>query len=151
MQRAAQCNVVDIVTGGPSVGAGLTPAGHASEHQLWIARQHDLRPQPEPLHYTGTEAFDEHIGFFAQSKRCLHVGGSLQIQCHGAPPAGFHGIAIVFAAALAIDAQHVGTQIAEQHAAERRGPDARKFQYFETAQRSSGRCHCLASIDSPAR
>ena len=50
------------MAGGIGQRAFLAPAGHAAVDQLWIARQHDVGPEAEPLHHAGPKALDQRVG-----------------------------------------------------------------------------------------
>src|SRR5213079_1819118 len=62
VQRAAERDVVDIVSRGMRERPGLAPARHAPVHQPRIAAQRYIGTELEALHHAGPKALDERVG-----------------------------------------------------------------------------------------
>ena len=88
-ERAGDRDVVDVMAGGVRQRAFLAPAGHAAVDQLWIAREHDVGAEAEPLHHAGAKTFDQRIGAGEQVEHLRDRGLVLQIELdHLAAAAG---------------------------------------------------------------
>lgn len=114
------------MAGGVRKRAFLAPAGHAAVDQLWIAREHDIGPEAQPLHHAGAKALDQCIGIRKQVERLRDCRLVLEVELdHLAAAAGHRLHALPGAHAIKRDdlRSHVG----QQHAGERAGPDAREF------------------------
>ena len=130
--------------------SALSPAGHAAVHQARISREAHLGPETQPLGDSRAEAFDQRIGAADQFERRLDGPRIFQIegdglavaqqqvgsQRRGDPEA--RGL-------LAIDPQHRGAEIREQHRAHRPGADARELHHLDSGERSHGQRFLIAS------
>ncbi len=140
--------------GGLGQRAGLAEAGHAAEHQAGVARQAHLGAQAQALGHAGAPALDQHIGAVDQAQRGIAAGRLLDIQRHRAAAAAGHverrGHGHAQAAGLgAVDADHVGAQIGQQHRAHRAGTDAGQFDHAQSGQGSVGHgCSLLVGSGS---
>ena len=128
-EGAGQRDVVDVVAGPGGVGAVLAPAGHAAEHQLRVAGQAHLGPDPEALHHAGPEALDDGVGRLDQLEQRLHTVGVLEVDPDGAPPTVQHvparGVGHLVAHVLGpVDADDVGAHVGQHHGAEGARSDA---------------------------
>ena len=143
MQRAGDGDVVQVMACRVRECAGLAPAGHAAINELRIAREHDIRPEAVAFHHAGAEAFDQAVRFFQQFQRGFDVGRILQVQTDRAAAAACHiGGAAGAAVARAVNPDHVGAHVRQQHAAERARPDPSKLNDFDAGQWSL--CHLLS-------
>ena len=60
-KHASHGDVVEVVPGRACPGPVLTPPRHPSVDQRRPAREASVGREPEPLHYSGPESFDEHV------------------------------------------------------------------------------------------
>ncbi len=123
------------MTGGVCKRAFLAPAGHAAVDELWIAREHDVGTEPEPLHHAGAKAFDQRVGIGEQVEHLRDRRLVLQIELdHLAAATGdrFH----VLGRADAIERDDFSTHVGEHHAGERARADAGEFDNAVTGERA---------------
>ena len=128
VQRAGQCNVVDVVTWRAGNRAVLPPASHAAIDDLLVAGEDGIGPQTEAFHDAWPKALDQHVGLPAQLQCRVHAARRLQVQGN-ILAAAQQGVKARFQRLFVdvgrtIDAQHIRAHIGQQHAAERPGPDA---------------------------
>ena len=103
---------------------GLAPPGHPCVDQAFVVLRAVLGPEPETLGDPGTEALDQHVRLGDQRQhavtviRILEVGRNRATAAHQIVATG-GGIGHL---AGTLDAHHIGTEIAEDHA--RVGPRA---------------------------
>jgi hypothetical protein len=148
VQRPADRDVVDVVTGRLRERAVLPPAGDAPIDQSRVARQARIGAEPQPLGDAGAEAFDEDVGLLHQRQHELDRLRALEIEPDRAPAAP-HDVELVLerqtqvARLEPVDAQHVGAHVGEQHAAEWPRPDAGQLDHLHPGQRTT---HCRNSI-----
>src|SRR5690606_11069567 len=134
-QRAGDGDVVQVMPRGLGQRTGLPPAGHAAVHQPGIARQADIRPQPQELHDAGTKPFYQCVRRLHQIQHDGGRVGLLDIQRQGAPPPVHDGAAPAQETrGLAVDPDDFGPQVGEHHGAERPRPDSSQFQYPQPVQ-----------------
>ena len=147
VQGPRQREVVQVVTRGVRERAALPPPGHATVDQPRVARQAGLGAQAQALHHTGAEALDQHVGRAHQAQGGRTALGPTEVERHRAAPALQHVAGRIEqrrlgAAAGPVDAQHVGAQVGQQHAAERRRPHGRELDHAHAAQRTGARARC---------
>ncbi len=75
VDRAGECDVVEVVPRGLRERPGLAPSGHAPVDQTRVAFEAYVGPKAEALHHTGPEAFDQRVGLRDQLQ---HEPESLQ-------------------------------------------------------------------------
>ena len=145
LQRAGQRDVVDVVAGGPGQRPFLAPAGDAAEDEAGIAREANLRAEAEALHHAGAEALDQRVGAGDEFERRGDRLRLLQVEGDRAAAAIEKGAAlerlerVALAGRRAVDAHDVGPHVGEQHAGERRRPDAGHFDDLDARQRTHER------------
>ncbi len=111
------------------VGSDLTPAGHPPVDQPFVASETDIRAKPEPFHHPGAKSFDEGVGIADEPEHGFDTGRRLEVDADRSSTAvkradgGIVG-EVVGHVGGAIDADHVGTHVGENHAAEGCGTDA---------------------------
>ena len=121
----------------------LSPAGHAAVDELCIARQADVRPQPQPLHDAGAKALDQRVGLVDETQRSGAAFGALDVQPHGAAPAAGHVERAEVEQAqrpahggLALDAHDLGAHVGKEHGGKGAGTDAGEFDDFQAVKGS---------------
>ena len=120
----------------------LSPAGDASVDEPRVSLQANLRTEPETLHDTGAEAFDQRIGVIDDAKQRIRGAGLLQVEGKRPPPAQSRALASfaekldIVRAMGAINANHLGAHVGKHHGAERRRADTRHLDDLESCQRS---------------
>jgi hypothetical protein len=121
VQRAGQRDVVDVVPGGLGERPVLAPAGHPAVDQPRVAGQADVRAEAQPLHHPGAEALDEGVGAVGQREDGVPLGRVLEVRGHGVPAAAQQHLGVRRGQpAGAVDADHLGAQVGQQHAGEGR-------------------------------
>ena len=120
MQRARQRDVVDVVAGCERERSFLTPSGHASVDESWVAFETMVGTEAEPLGHTGTEAFDQRVGLLDQLQHGFDRFRPFEIEGDRAPAAIEQVVLHVHRDAQtgvsrAIDPQYVGAHIRKQH------------------------------------
>ena len=109
----------------PAVGRQrpvLAPAGHPGEDQPGIALSARLRSEAESLGDAGPEALDQHVGVLGQLQQQVDRRRVLQVQADRAATAAERVVRPrrVRPAPLGpVHPQHVGTEVSQDHAAER--------------------------------
>ena len=78
---AGERDVVDVVPGRVRVWALLAPAGHASEHQPWVAREALTRANTETLHDARSKAFDDGISALDELQERGGTIGVFEVKC----------------------------------------------------------------------
>ncbi|MEY9143844.1 hypothetical protein ABIF00_001828 [Bradyrhizobium elkanii] len=136
-QRACDRDVVDVVAGGVRQRAFLAPAGHASIDQPGIAREHDVRTEPEALHHAGPKTFDQRVGMAEQVEHFGNRRLVLEIELDDLAAAGCDRLQIL-ARTDPVQRDHLGAHVGEQHAGERAGADAGEFDDAEAGERARG-------------
>ena len=131
VEIAGERDVVDVVACGARQGPVLAPAREPPIGQARVAPEAHLGPQAQPLHDARPEALDEAVRLFKQPQH--HLGCSRLFQVNGdralaAPGEVECRLRIERQRpALAVHQHHVGAEVGQQHAAERPGADAGKF------------------------
>ncbi len=141
VKRAAQRDVVDVVAGSLGIGSVLAPSVHPANHDLWIAGEHDVGPEPQPLHHSWPEALDQGVRRADQAERRFPPGVRLEVEFYGTAPAGLDGEAVVGRGVRPVDADHVRPQIRQEHAAERDRADRPEFDDPKALQRPGSPAH----------
>ena len=125
--------------------AFLAPAGHPAEDQARIARHHDIRPEPKPLHHAGPETFDQRVGLAKEIEhlrdRCL----VLEVELDDFSPAPRDRFQVL-PGADAIERDHLRAHVGKHHAGKRAGPDAGKFDDANAAERARGPPACSLGL-----
>jgi hypothetical protein len=108
------------------------PAGHPSVDQLRIACEALRRPESETFHDTGSHPFDQTIRAIHQSQHRLDRTWVLEIQRQRAFTTIDDGLVAQIERVTgfdraALDQDDLSPHIGQQHAAERRRPDAGNF------------------------
>src|ERR1700730_15477321 len=88
MERARQGDVVDIVPRGLCQWASLAPSGHTAVDESRIVAQQDRGAETEPLHNTGTIAFDQCIRRLYELADPQNVPRLFEIELEELPGAG---------------------------------------------------------------
>ncbi len=133
MKQTRQADVVQIVPHRLGQGAGLAPAGDATEHQGGIALLQDVGPITQALHHPGSKSLDHSVGLFDQSQDAVPVGRVLQIDGNGGAAPVQHRAAHLIEGARAhgrraAETQHLGAQIGQHHAGEGDGAQTVELQ-----------------------
>src|SRR5882762_9559942 len=107
MQRAAERQIVDVMSGISGVRTGLAPAGHAAIKDARIALEYHVRTEAESFHDPGAIALDKDLRMFAKPK--AHVDGVrlLEIQFDGQPTASVQTFRGGIPRTLSLDTQDV--------------------------------------------
>ena len=111
------------------VRAVLAPAGHPAEHQLGVAGEALVGPDAEPLHHARAEALDQRVGVLDEVEQRRRAVGVLEVDGDVAPAAqrdvAVRRVGRRAAHRLgALDADHLGAHVGQQHRRERAGADA---------------------------
>ena len=135
--------------------AVLPVAGHPPVDEARIAGADVARADAESLHHPRAKALDQGVGVLAEPEQRLTAVGGLEVDRDrlAAPPrrvlGGNDG-----GGCRALDAQHVGAHVGQQHARERRRADPADLQHPDVGEgalarsRSWGRLSLAASIPS---
>ena len=131
VERSCDGQIVDVVPRGARQRPLLTPPRHAPVDEPRVPLEALLWPEPETLRDPRAEPFDKHIGPLHQLQDRVASRCSLEVERDRASPAVQHLEARfcgkqLGGPVLALDAQHVGAQVGEQHAPHRGRPDARQ-------------------------
>ncbi len=122
-QRAGEGDVVDVVSRGLRHRTVLTPAGHAPVHEPRVPGEARVGPDTEPVGDPGPEPFEERVGFADQTKDGLDPVGMLEVDADGAAVAVQDrdptGVEAPVDGLDAVDPQHVGAHVGEEHRRER--------------------------------
>ena len=115
--------------------AVLAPTRHAPVHEPRIAREANVRTEPQPFHHAGTEAFDERVRSgdeFEHGRDAIRI---LQIHRDAlAPPRQHIRPGGTAGRRRAVDANHFRAHVGQHHSAERTGTDALQFDDFQTGE-----------------
>ena len=108
-----------VMSGGLSDRPILAPAGHAGINELGIAGKRNIGAEAKALHDTGPEAFDERIGFFDDPQAEIDGRRVFEVEQKRPLPAinGRVGNREQLRRAGALDAQHIRSEVREQHPA----------------------------------
>ena len=119
--------------------AVLAVAGHPAVDQARIARERDVGAEAEALHDAGPEALDQARRRSRSAAAPISRPSRLQVGATDRRPRfiAFHGRGRAAAAAGAVDPDDVGTEVGQQHRAERAGADAADLDDAHAAQRAS--------------
>ena len=117
--------------------AFLAPTGHAAVDQLWIAREHDIRPEPEPLHHAGPKTLDQRVGVREQVEHLRDRSLVLQIELDDLAAAHRHALHVL-PGADAVERHHLGAHVGQHHAGKRAGTDAGELDDAITGQWTGG-------------
>jgi hypothetical protein len=121
-----------------AIGPVLAPAGHAAVDQPRVPPARRLRTEAEAFHHAGPEAFDERVGGLGHAQHGLDCLGLLQVQRQRAAIAQRDVLARALGAVRALDPDHVGAEIGEQHGAKGTRADSGDFKYAEAGERTHG-------------
>jgi hypothetical protein len=135
MQRAGYGDVVDVVPRRMGQRAVLAPARHAAVDQARVARQAGIGPQAQALHHAGPESLDQQVGACRQ----VHGRGLALLAAQVDPDlaaAARGDVLCIDWRAGPRDAQHLGTQVGQQHGAERPRAQARELDHVHAFKRS---------------
>ena len=138
-QGPGERDVVDVVSGGMRVGAGLPPSGHASVHQLRVAAEAHVGAETQPLHHAGPEALDQRVGARHEVEQGGDAVGVLEVDRDVATAAPQH-VAVgrvgrrTAHRAGPLDPDDVGAEIGQEHRRERPGPDARQLDHADAGE-----------------
>ena len=140
VQRAGQCDVVDVVPRRVRQWAGLAPTRHAAVNQARIECQTSLWAQAQTLHHTGAKTFDQGVRFGDDFQHCGQRRGVTQIGVQGLFAARKDIELFVVCASFFRpgNAQHLGTHVGQQHAAKGRRAKSGHLDHFQSSQRA---CH----------
>ncbi|MCY1519488.1 hypothetical protein D9M68_542410 [compost metagenome] len=140
VQQARDRDVVEVVTRRGSQRTALPPAGHAPVDQLRIARQADIRTEPQALHDARAEALDQHIGTVDQLQQDLVGPGFARVDDDAPPPAPQQtAVRAEKPGRMAVDTGHLRAHVRQYHRGKRRRADRVHFHYFQTCQGSGHR------------
>ncbi|ONH31737.1 hypothetical protein BL253_08765 [Pseudofrankia asymbiotica] len=139
VQDASQAEVVDVVSGGLRQGAVLPPTGDPPIDQARVQAQAVVRAQAEPFGHSRAEPLDEHVRLGHQAQHASAAVRRLQVGVQDAPPSksGVTGCDPARPGrARALDADHVGAEVGQDHRGVRSGPDTRQLHHAQAAERS---------------
>ena len=153
-QRAADGDVVDVVSGHRGHGPVLAPARHAAVDQPAVAGEAGLGPDPQPLGHSGPEPLDQPVGLLDQVEDELDGVGVLEVDARPRAVTGSAGPST----APAPDARAPSPRSTAPGAARSRrrtwapasasimqvkgaGPDPRQLDDLDPAQRSTAVGH----------
>lgn len=121
-QRPGDGNIVDVMARRVRQRPLLPPARHAGVYKARVEREQFIRPQPQTLHHTWPETFDQHVGLGGgvTTKGLARIA----LQVNFGPVTRPLDNGVGDAAAGAINAHHVGAQISQQHGHVRPRPDS---------------------------
>ncbi len=153
VQRTGQRDVVDVVAGGLRQRPALPVARHAPVDQLGVARGAFVGADAESLGHARTPAFDQHVGGVDQPQHGVTPSRLLEVQRNrSAAAAGDVETRIERHAESArldaVDADHVGTLVGQQHRAHRSGADAGQLDH---AQSGEWAAHAVSVPESGVR
>src|SRR5215831_20665722 len=143
MEHARKRDVVEVMARRLRERSLLAPAGHAAEDELRIACEAVIGTEAKPLHHARPKSFDERVGGAGKAQHEVDALPLLEIDGDCVPAAVQDleaGMARKAEATrlLAVDAQHGGAEIGEQHGAHRCGADACHLDDLESCKRSHG-------------
>jgi hypothetical protein len=131
IEQPAQRHVVEVVPGRLRQRTRLAPAGQPAVHEPRIAREARLGTEAEPLHHARSEALEQRIGLLEQPQHHLGRTRLLEVDGDRALAASRDVVPRLGPerqrSALAVHQHHLGTEVGEQHAAERTGTDPGEF------------------------
>ena len=141
VQRAGQCDVVQVVARRMRQRALLAEAGHTAIHKTGVMFVAGRGAKAQPFGHTRAKSLDQHIGAGHQLHQGSNPAGRLKVQCDRTAAACVHVKARrqrqAQAAGLgAVDAHDIGAQVGQQHAAHRRRADTGEFDHLQSVQRS---------------
>ena len=117
--------------------AFLAPAGHAAVDEFWVARQHHIGSEPEPLHHAGPKTLDQRVGIGEQVEHLRNRCLVLEVELDDLAAARCDRLQILLGAD-AVERDDFRAHVRQQHAGERAGADAGEFDDAETCQRAGG-------------
>ena len=122
-ERTGQCDVVDVVPRHLGEGTLLTPSGHSTIDQPWIALEKNRRTQSEPFHYPGAKSLDDYVSLVrsVQAEAPALLGSNVALQYGTTTVEDRIRPAI---ATGSIDPNHLRTEIGKQHRAVGARPNA---------------------------
>ncbi|CAN5857299.1 hypothetical protein BH24ACT6_BH24ACT6_10300 [soil metagenome] len=128
-ERAAERDVVDVVSCGAGVRPDLSPARHPPEDEARVAGETDVGSDTEPFHHAGAEALDQRVSTVDEREQRLHTAGRLEVDGDAATaPRRDVGVRPVGARRAnlvgTVDPHHLGAEVGEHHRCERSGADA---------------------------
>ena len=140
VESAGDGDVVDVVSGGVGERAVLAPPGHAPVDEPRVAFQAHVRPEPETLGDTGTEALDEDVRSLDEVEHELDATRRLEVDGDVGAPAE-QDVAIgrrdlQGTASRSVDTDDVGAEIGQHHRGERPRSDAGELDDANTGQRA---------------
>ncbi|MGY3405910.1 hypothetical protein ACVWZV_002023 [Bradyrhizobium sp. GM5.1] len=125
------------MAGGIGERALLAPAGHAAVDQLWIAREHHVRPETEPLHHAGTETLDQRVGIRKQIEYLRDRRLVLEVELDHLAAAACDRLHVL-PGADPIERDDFGAHVGQHHAGKRARSNAGEFNDAEARQRAGG-------------
>lgn len=138
-EGAGDGDVRDVVSGAGGERAVLAPAGHPSVDQLRVAGQALPGPDAETLGDARAVALDEDVGPFDQVEDAAGAVLGLQVDQYGALVAVgqvVRGVDGQARAAGAVDPDHIGAEVGQEHRGERAGPDPRQLDHAHPGERA---------------
>ena len=134
-QHAGERQVVDVVADVAGERTVLAPTGHARVHEASVAGAARIGADAESLGDAGPEPFEQHVGLFAQPQDHLGRVGVLEVDARAAAAAVDHRVRRHETGDVrsgrdiggAVEAQHFGAHVGEQHAGELHRPDVRQL------------------------
>jgi hypothetical protein len=142
VQRAGQCDVVDVVAGRACERTVPTPSRDATVNETRIDRETVVRSQTKPFRHAGPKAFDQDIGPPNERLDRGNARGALQIDRDRVPAAGEQvelsrsGQAQVYRLRT-FDPQDVRAQVRQEHPAERSWTDSGQFDDLDPSERAA--------------
>jgi hypothetical protein len=124
----------------------LAPAGHPAVDDLLVARPAVLGAEAEPFGDPRAEALDEDVALGDQVEHERDALGALEVDGERAlaPVDHVHPGALTPLQATGhdpVDADHVGTEVGEQHRGERSGTEPCQLDHADTGERTLGISH----------
>jgi len=114
----------------------LPPARHAAINQGGVVLQADVRTKAQTLHDARTISLKKDVGLPGKSQAGFDGRLLFKVEGGGAPSARQHFGCTASTRSGAVDPDHIGAKIAQQHGAEWRRPKTNKFHDFNAPQRA---------------
>ncbi len=111
-------------------------------------------PEPEALHDARPEALDQRVGALGERQRKVSAGIALEIDRERLAPAQRWICRTCLAEAapdMAIEPDHVGAHVGQQHPGKRIRADTTDLQHPDSGQRPDGLAHGAGSSSLTAR
>ena len=140
-QRPGEADVVDVVAGHPGPGAVLAEPAQPRVHEALVGLVTRRRADAQPLGHARPVALQQYVRVADEIEHHLNAVRRLEVDGDRPTPPFDDRVHRVVAAGRtdAVDADHGGAHVGEEHDAERSRPDAGQLDDAHAGQRS-GRC-----------